>query len=43
LPVTKDEMSSRFSFSATAPTPGLGKFHVHIKCFAAWEMERHDV
>jgi hypothetical protein len=20
--------------------PGLDKFHVHIRCFAAWEFER---
>lgn len=22
---------------------GLDKFHIHIKCFAAWEFERHGL
>jgi len=32
--------SSRSS-SATTSNPGLDKFHVHIRCFAAWEFERN--
>jgi hypothetical protein len=23
--------------------PGLDKFHVHVRCFAAWEFERKNV
>jgi hypothetical protein len=32
--------SSRFSSPVMATTPGLDKFHVHIRCFAAREFER---
>jgi hypothetical protein len=23
--------------------PGLDKFHIHVRCFAAWELERTKV
>jgi len=40
LPVTKDEMEFEIEFSHDGSNPGLDKFHVHIRCFAAWEFER---
>jgi hypothetical protein len=40
-PVTKDEMEFEIEF-AREPNgiAGLDKFHVHIRCFAVWELER---
>jgi len=40
LPVTKDEMEFEIQFAHDGTEPGLDKFHVHIRCFAAWEFER---
>jgi len=38
-PVTKEEMEFEIQFDGD--NPGLDKFHVHIRCFAAWEFERN--
>ena len=40
LPVTKDEMEFEIQFAHDGTAPGLDKFHVHIRCFAASECER---
>jgi hypothetical protein len=40
LPVTKDEMEFEIQFAWDGDSPGLDKFHVHVRCFAAWEFER---
>jgi hypothetical protein len=40
LPVTPDEMEFEIQLSRDGDNPGLDKFHVHIRCFAAWELER---
>jgi hypothetical protein len=40
LPVTKDEMEFEIQFAHDGDSPDLDKFHVHIRCFAAWEFER---
>ena len=40
LPVTKDEKEFEIQFERDGDSPGLDKFHVHIRCFAAWEFER---
>jgi hypothetical protein len=40
LPVTKDELEFEIQFARDGDNPGLDKFHVHIRCFAAWELER---
>jgi hypothetical protein len=40
LPVTKQEMEFEIQFERDGDNPGLDKFHVHIRCFAAWEFER---
>ncbi len=40
-PVTEDEMEFEIQFARDANgISGLDKFHVHIRCFAAWEFER---
>jgi hypothetical protein len=38
-PVTKQEMEFEIEFEHDG-APDLDKFHVHIRCFAAWEFER---
>lgn len=40
LPVTRDEMEFEIQFEHDGASPGLDKFHVHRRCFAAWEFER---
>jgi hypothetical protein len=42
LPVTKDEKEFEIEFAHDGANPGLDKFHVHIRCFAAWEFERRS-
>jgi hypothetical protein len=42
-PVTRDEMEFEIQFVCDGDSPGLDKFHVHIRCFAAWEFERRHV
>ena len=39
-PVTKDEMELEVQFARDGANPGLDKFHLHVRCFAAWEFER---
>ena len=40
-PVTKDELEFEIQFAHDGDNPSLDKFHVHIRCFAAWEFERN--
>jgi len=40
LPVTKDQLEFEIQFARDGDNPGLDKYHVHVKCFAAWEFER---
>jgi hypothetical protein len=41
LPVKRDEMAFEIQFARDGDGGGdLDKFHVHIRCFAAWEFER---
>jgi hypothetical protein len=40
LPVRKDELEFEIQFAHDGDNPRLDKFHVHIRCFAAWEFER---
>ena len=42
LPVTKDQMEFEIQFARDGDNPGLDKYHVHIRCFAAWEFERRQ-
>ena len=36
-------MEFEIEFARDGDNPGLDKFHVHIRCFAAWEFERPHV
>jgi len=38
--VTKDQLEFEVEFAHDGDNPGLDKFHVHVRCFAAWEFER---
>ena len=35
-----DQMEFEIQFTRDGDNPGLDKFPVHIRCFAAWEFER---
>ena len=41
LPVTKEQKEFDIEFEQ-AGGAGLDKYHVHIRCFAAWEFERQE-
>lgn len=42
LPVTRDQMEFEIQFerAGAGHALGLDNFHVHVRCFAAWEFER---
>lgn len=40
LPVSKEQLEFEIEFEHGVAPFGLDKFHVHIRCFAAWEFER---
>jgi hypothetical protein len=40
-PWTKAELDFEIQFERDGDNPSLDKFHVHIRCFAAWEFERN--
>jgi hypothetical protein len=40
LPVTRDQMEFEIAFLRGADYPDLAEYHVHTRCFAAWEFER---
>jgi hypothetical protein len=40
LPVGRDEMEFEIQFAHDGSAAGLDKFHLHVRCFAAWEFER---
>ena len=40
-PVTKGELAFEIQFAHDETIPGLDKFDVHVRCFAAWEFERN--
>ena len=42
LPVRPTEMEFEIQFQRNGENPGLDKYHVHIRCFAAWEFERQS-
>ena len=39
-PVTRSQMELEIEFNRHGATPGLERYHLHTKCFAAWELER---
>jgi hypothetical protein len=40
-PVRPDEVEYELEFARDGHAPGVDKYHVHIRCMAAWEAERH--
>jgi hypothetical protein len=36
-PVKRDEVEFELEFVRDGVDPGLDKYHVHIRCFTAWE------
>jgi hypothetical protein len=40
LPVEPDQLEFEVQFARDSDNPGLVKYHVHVRCFAAWEFER---
>jgi len=40
--VTKDQLEMQVEFSENGSSPALGIFHIHVRCFAAWELERRQ-
>jgi len=38
--VTRDQTEYELQFSHDGANPVLDRFHLHLRCFAAWEMER---
>jgi hypothetical protein len=40
-PVTRNQLEFEIQFTIDGGTePGLERFHIHVRCFAAWEFER---
>jgi hypothetical protein len=39
-PIPPAEMEYELQFRHDGATPGLDRYHLHLRCFAAWEMER---
>ena len=39
-PVTKDQLEFQVEWARDGAEPGLDRFHIHVRCFAAWEFER---
>jgi hypothetical protein len=38
--VTRDQLEVAIEFARTGSVPGLDTYHLHLRCFAAWEFER---
>ena len=43
VPVTCDEVEFEIEFARDGDDPGLDNYHVHIRCFAAWQFERRNL
>jgi len=42
-PVSKNEMEFEIQYSMDDGTPNLAVYHVHVRCFSAWELVRSKV
>jgi hypothetical protein len=40
LPIAKNEKELEIELAHDGGRPGIDKFHLHVRCFAAWELER---
>ena len=43
VPVKRDEVEFEIEFTRSGDNPGLDTYQFHIRCFAAWELERHNL
>ena len=41
LPVTKTDSEVAIQFAYDGADPHQDQFHLHVRCFAAWELERN--
>lgn len=41
--VKRDELEFEIEFARDGDDPGLNTYHVHIRCFAAWQFERFNL
>lgn len=42
VPVRADETEFEIQFARDGSGPGFDTYHMHIRCFAAWELERQS-
>ena len=40
LPVGRTQLEMQIEFSHDGARPGIDTYHLHVRCFAAWEFER---
>jgi len=43
LPITSAQTEFELEFARSGDRPGRDLFHLHVRCFAAWEFERVKV
>jgi hypothetical protein len=43
VPVRLDEVELEIEFARNGNDPGLDNYHLHYRCLAAWESERHNL
>jgi hypothetical protein len=41
-PIKRDQLELETQFAHDGSNPGLDKFLIHVRCFAAWELERRQ-
>jgi hypothetical protein len=41
-PIKRDQLELETEFARDGDNPGLDKFHIHVRCFAVWELERRQ-
>ena len=41
-PIKLDQLEFEIQFAHDGAAPGVERFHVHLRCFAAWEFERRQ-
>ena len=41
LDITRDQLEMQIEFGRDGTNPGIDTYHLHVRCFAAWEFERN--
>jgi hypothetical protein len=39
----REDLELEIEFNRHGVTPGLDRYHLHVRCYAAWEFERTKV